>query len=447
MSDSSLAASMAFNRKLEKAISSNNIKILIRYLVPIAVFFLIFRTGYSIKAFDFIVVIIGIFLSADGEARRLFLSIWPRFLPYARYFFTLIVLIVIAQTLAMQSNISATTTEAILNFARLIFNVYVFFLTAFLIYYDKKSIVSMCWAIFLSPVVVLPAYWDLRPGVYISGGRLTGFLQTPIVFGFWMAVVFLIGIGLYMISDRTWKKIGIALWLIIISSFVLWAASRAAWIAAVAALGLCLFFYVQQKNWPKLKSFFLISVLTIFLGYPLLPYRELKIREYVEERVINLTASVVGLHPTQIQSQSHSHVWPDTLRFIVSNPFGLGFGSHIGTRLSQFTGGIPISNSSFLEVALYGGIGGLLLFLIILIKLLLGALRTIKSFNSSLSDLALVLLILGVVAVVDIAFTDAFLWRHIWFVLGMVLGISLSEGYGPVVLPALAHKPEDKSRL
>ncbi|MEK7507936.1 MAG: hypothetical protein AAB602_02540 [Patescibacteria group bacterium] len=437
---SSLPANVDLDKKLDTTDSLSRIKILTRCLAPIAVFFLIFRTGTSIKVFDLLAAIIGVFLAVDGEARLLFRNVWQHFRPYVYYFLALVALIAVAQALMYAGpGTSVISAETAVNFARVIFNSYVFFLAAFLICYDKKLLMLVCAAIFISPAVVLPAYWDLSPDAYISGGRLTGFLQTPILFGFWMAIVFIVGIGLMLAARTQWLKIITAAWLIIIANFIMWAGSRASWIALALALILCFIFYIQRRKWFKIKQLVVICIVAGLGGYLLIPNDGLKMKPFIADRAANLAISVVTLSPSAIQAQSHSYGWPVFLKSIFKTPQGVGFGYPISSKIG--------TNNSFLEVALYGGIGASIIFFAILANLFGAVIRAIRNLcDSSMFDVKVAWLLVSVIVAVDIFFTNAFLWRHAWFAFGMVFGISLAEQRGVDDLSLLAKKSEDKSR-
>ncbi len=420
---------------------SGKIKIFIRYCMPLAAFFLILRTGYSVKVFELLAVIMGAALCMDTEARNAFRKIWPRARVYAACGILLVALVAAAQAqVYFWFGISTINAETLVNFIRLIFNLYIFFLTAFIVYYDKKTILPICGAMLISPLFILPAHWDFREGVYISGGRLTGFLQTPIMFGFWMAAIFIIGIGLSMSFKQLWKKFVVVALLVVVSNFIFWSASRAAWLAVAIGLTLFLLFYAGQRKWRSVGALVLICLITISLGYAFLPHQELKMKEYVGNRLLNFATSIATLRPNDVQSQIQTRAWPEVLGFVASHPLGVGFNGVSGNADRDSSGPeahLP-SNNSFLEVALYGGWGALCMFLFILCKLGFEAVRAMyKTALRPLPDMSVALFIVGVVVIVDIFFTNAFLWRHVWFLLGMALGVVwLSEPIrAPLALP------------
>ncbi len=404
------------------AIPSRIHNFLVYWLTILSVFSLIFRRGSFVKVFDVLIVIIGILLIANPES---FIAIKKFFIKFKYAFFTiifLIIFIIFAQLLsyALGNNIDINF-EIFKNHGRLIFNVYTLFLVGFLISYNKKILFPVSWAIIFSPIIVLPAYWNLNEEFFISGGRLTGFLQTPIIFGAWMMVVFLIGIGFFFTLQKKWQKTLLLLWLAIIANFILWAASRASWLALIAAIFILITFYFLIGEKKKSGIIFLIFIFTFSVGYILLPSKDLKIKAWVLDRSKNLAESIVVLHPEKIQGQMHTTTLPNAVRFISQNSMGSGFGDYTAMNLGILNKGDTVSNSSYLELALYGGVGALFMFLLFLF----GVGKEIRKIllSRKLSDLEIVWIVACLAFLIDIFFTDGFLWRHTWFMLGVVIGI------------------------
>jgi len=403
------------------------LRISIRYLAITAGFFLIFRTGQSIKIFDLLIIILGIMLFFDSGARRFFKKIQPLLLPYFKYLILILALILLAQIISYYQNRNTSFDfGTITNYGRLVFNAYTLFLIAFIIYLDRKTLSPLSLSIFLSSFVNLPAFWKLEDGGYLAGGRLTGSLQTPLILGLWMSIVFLIGLSFFMTTKKSWAKVLIAASLVFVAGFSLWSASRAAWLALVLAMSIWTLFYFFKKDWKKLAGFLMISIFSFSFGYLLLPHEDLHIKSYIKDRAANLTHSVVTLKPKEVKAQSQTQIWPGVVDFIIHNPLGSGFGSYSPQKLMK-KNGASISNNSFLELGLYGGLGAITTFLIFIFMLATKAFKAVKNRQSNSSELSLAWILGGVVVIVAIFFTDAFLWRHVWFALGMVLGIILIE--------------------
>ena len=404
------------------------LKICIRFLAVTAGFFLIFRTGHSIKTFDLLIIILGVVIIFESEARQLFKRIWPKIWPYLKYFIALISLIILAQIISnLQNQNTVFDSEIAVNYGRIIFNIYTLFLIAFLIYYDRKILFPLSLSIFLSSFVNLPAYWKVEERAYLYGGRLTGSLQSPLILGLWMTIAFLIGLGLFMTAKKLWVKTLMAILLAVTASFLLWTASRAAWLSLAFALLLWMLFYLQKKDWKKIGNFTLVLVISFFFGYLMLPSGQLHVKSSVRDRATNFAHSVVTLQPSTVESQSHIRLWPGVADFVIQHPLGSGFGYYAKEQLILKIGD-TISTNSFLELGLYGGIGAIGLFLVILFKLGKKALYIItKTAKLNFPELKLAWLLSGVALIADIFFTDAFLWRHVWFILGMVLGVILLE--------------------
>ena len=403
------------------------LKTAIRFLAIAAGFFLITRSGHSIKVFDLLVAILGILVVLAPDTRRLLGELLTKVWPYLKYLILLVILILLAQLISyLKSNNTTLESESLVNYGRVVFNIFTLLTATFIVYYDRKILLLLSISIFVSSSVNLPAFWNLSEGVHISGGRLTGFLQTPLILGLWLNVIFLIGLGLYTTTKKTWSKIFLIVLLVVTASFSLWSASRAAWLALAFALFLWILFYIWEKEWKKFSTLILVSVIVFLFGYLLLPHEQIQMKTFVRNRVANLTKSVVTLKPNEVQAQSQTRIWPGIAGFILRHPFGSGFGSYHPKEL-EIKNGTSVSNNSFLELGLYGGIGAILIFMVFLLKLAGKTVSIIKKNRSIFSEIELVWLLAGVSVVVTIFFTDAFLWRHVWFALGIVLGIILIE--------------------
>ncbi len=410
--------------KFKLNLSKFSLKNLIGIITIIASFSLIHRTGSSIKIFDFSILLLGIIIIFDQESRIIFKKIRPYIWPYLKYLFIIVALIILAQTISYLKNENSTfNTELFTNYGRLIFNIYTLCIISFIVYSNKKLLKPISLAIFLSILTILPAFFNLEEGKYISGGRLTGFLQTPLILGLWLIVAFLLGLSLFISIKKIWLKIFLFLGLTIAASFLLWSASRAAWLALIFSLILWIFVYFLKKDWQKIKTIFFVSIITFILGYTILPHQQIQMKSFVKDRAINFAQSLATIKPQEVRAQSQTRIWPGVINFIIQRPLGSGFGSYY-TRQLELKNKIGVSNNTFLELGLYGGLGVILIFLIFLFKL---AKQSFQIIKSNLSEISLVWILSGLAVITDIFFTDAFLWRHIWFTLGIILGIILAE--------------------
>jgi len=375
-----------------------------------------------VKAFDVLIVLISILLVTNSETFVFIKRFIIKFRRVFLYIFFLIIFIIFAQFLSYFLGYNLDINfETIKNHGRLIFNFYTLLVISFLIFHNKKLLIPVSWAIIISPIIVLPVYWNFNEGFFINGGRLTGFLQTPIIFGIWMTIVFLVGLGIFHTLKNNWQKFLLILWLIIIANFILWGASRASWISLVIAIIIFMLFYFLKNEKRKSLAIFLIFITTFLIGYFILPSKDLEMQAWVLDRAKNLATNSVFLRPESIQGQNHTTTIPNAFSFVYHNYLGSGFGEYAAINLSILNHGSPLSNNSYLELALYGGVGALLMFLFFLFGVGKEIKKTILS--GKLSDLEIAWIIAGIAFMVDVSFTDGFLWRHTWFVLGIVIGI------------------------
>ncbi|MDO8516324.1 MAG: O-antigen ligase family protein, partial [bacterium] len=391
----------------------------IRVLTVFAAFFLSVRKGPSIKLFDILIVIIGFLIVMDPETKNLVKEFITRSRRIIFIFAALIGFIVIAQCLSYARG-TMIDAETFKNYGRAIFNVYTLLIAGLIVVYDKKILSALSWAIIASPVLVLPAFWNFDDGVFIGGSRLAGLLQQPLIFGAWIMVVYLLGIAMILSSKKLWQKALLVAWLSVVANFILWSAARAAWIAlAVSLLALTLILY-RKGSVAKIGLILSAVVITFSIGYSTLPSRVLKIKSLVSDRANNLTASIVSLRPQNVAASVHLQSFSNAPAFIMHHPLGIGFGGS-SKNITDVADQPVLANNSYLEVAMHGGIGAFLLFAFFLWEFGRGARNMIRSERS---ELKIIWLLAGFAFLIDIFFTQAFLWRHLWFVLGIGLGIT-----------------------
>lgn len=392
--------------------------------------------GHALKFSDIFLALAGISTVASVTLSGRFPGeLLRHFRPYLWFFTLLIFFIAVAQISGYISGEGVTAKfNAIENYPKAIFNACVFFLMAFIAASYKKVILPISIAIVVSPAVIMPVWRNMSEGVFIGGGRLMGFLSNAIYFGFWMSIAFLVGIGLMSFLKKRWQKLLAFCWLVVIASFILWAASRASWVAIAVASILSILFYMYKRDFRRAGMFAAVIVLSFSLGYFLLPNRELRIQDFIKVRTKNLLASVATLDPQKVAAQRQTTVWPKWIAFVAANPVGHGFDNDFAAKqVSSMLDNpaiITVSNS-FLQTALFGGIGALAAFLAIFLFLGRDIWRSMRMGSSErISDLKLMWLLSGPALAIDIFFTDAFFWRHVWVVLGIVLGISLAKDDG-----------------
>lgn len=284
----------------------------------------------------------------------------------------------------------------------------------------------------VAPLATLPVFVNLDEGVFIHGGRLAGYLQTPIIFGAWTLVAFVLAFGIFLFIRRAWRRAVLFVWLAILANFLLWSASRASWIGAALAI---LAFVASELGCRRLRRAFFVtaSAAAVFaLGYYFLP-NALGMQRFVSLRAANLAESIATLEPQHIAAQQHSVTMARAGEFIFHHRHEIGFSGMVAEVKGSSPERAPATNNLFLEVGIYGGVPAILLFTALIGMACSGAWRFVRSLHDPMrfdTALRFVWLVAGAAFFVDIFFTQAFLWRHTWVVLGVLLGVAYLEPRG-----------------
>ncbi len=423
----------------------------IRWLAAAAGFFLFFRKGDAVKWFDVLVVVLGVVLLAD----RAVVELLRREARRIRFVGILLACVALGIVLAEFLNSGfgpSFGSEALKSHARLLFNIATFMCAALLAARGGKQLLFLSIAVLLAPLAALPAYANLQEGVFVHGGRLAGYFQTPIIFGAWMLVTFIIGLGVMpSLRDRSHRAV-LFVWLVVLANFILWSASRAAWIGLLAALAAYLAHEIRRRRAGSAFQIALVALGAFALGYTFLP-QAVGMRGFVSYRAANLVESTVMFSPERVSGQEHSRTVPDAARFVLDHPRGTGFTYAVygdGGAVVRLT---PASNNSFLELAIYGGF-----FSVLALALLIGAACRVfwgmlwhsPEGSARPPSLRLAWAIAGGAFLVDIFFTQAILWRHTWFMLGMLVGATYlalpsAKGTHPGEFP-VARLPDHETR-
>ncbi len=403
-------------------------KELIFFAATAAAFFLIFRGGNSIKVADFLFALVGIFILFHAETRKRFIQFVLSHRRYFRWMILLILFFLIGQSIGYFGFDIVPNLAVALNYARVVFNFALFFLIAHLILEKPKFLTYVSLAILVAPVVLLVAYTKFgnTPDFSIlEGGRLTGFLENPILLCMWLAVVFLVGMGFFLQAKKGWLKIIILGWLCVIAAFILWSASRAGWLAlAFGLFAWALIYLFHMKNLVKLKFLLAGTLFAFGVGYALLPNTHAnKLQPWVAERVTAFVSS-------PLENQYRISLWQNALPVAIKNILGLGLLNSTGLQpkyVFMAEGRYDITDTpsnTFLEIMFYGGIGALLAFLLLLFEMRKSA-RGVFSRMPEISDLEIAWLLGTPLVLVVIFFNDGFLLRLVWFVFGVTFGVIL----------------------
>lgn len=413
------------------------------WLATIAVFLLNIRIGniknFIVKPFDLLIVIIGALIIFAPETLGVIKKISEELKPYLKYILAIILFVALGQFLTWFRHGGAIiNVDLIINYARIVFNGFVFFLTALLVFKNESLVKYFSWAVFVGPLAVLPLFLNFGKNIYFSGGRLSGLLQDPNIFGGWMVIAFIIGIALFLENKKIWKRFLIASWLCLIANFILWSASRAGWLALIVGLAIFGLILLFKKPRYEIVWVIIILILTFSIGFLTLPKQ---IKPFIADRMIgNKIIKSLNLNKIIQKSgtnydfiyengflsyQIRSDIWKNTFLIASKNPFGYGFNYLNEHRFTINNETISFTANIFIEILILGGFGALLVFLIILKKLTQNMTLILKKAD----NLKAAWVATFFISITDLFFIDGFLFRYFWFILGVILGIYLIERF------------------
>lgn len=399
----------------------------------------------TIKLFDFLIVAIGALLIFNSDFRETLKKIKPELLKWVFYFLALMAFIAAGQIIGYLKTGVNLMPDVFPHYLRTIFNIYTFFLILAIFAFNKKIIKHSVYAVFISPIVITPIFFGFFKKMYLMDGhRLTGTMVNPQNLAIWLVVAFIFGIAIFLMQNKLWTKTLTLSWLSIISCFILWTETRGALIAILLSALFVIILDIFRKNFKRVKILISVIILVFFIGFLLLPktlqgittIRVLNKTSYQDpqqqERILDLKNNeqherifrIFEYLPKGLVSDStRLNIWLKSIIIISKNPAGLGFNyllinpHMVNDSLFGFT------VNTFLETALMGGIGAFIVFIFILIKIFKSYFRTI-GVNNILEWSWLVALFAFLVAA---TFTDHFLFRNLWFILGGAIGICIAN--------------------
>ncbi len=421
-------------------------------LTTCAAFLFIFRTGNIkdgiVKPFDFLIAITGLFLLFSltyPHFRNKIKSVKKDLYFYLFSFFLILLSIAIGQVISLffygNTNISATT----LLYIKVIFNSYVFLIIAFLVYSFPGMLSKINKAMFLSPILIIPVIFGRFKNAYYNSIRLNGLFSDPNVFGSLLIVIFLIGLALFLDAKKAWYKYLIVGWLGFIANLIFLTSSRSAWISLLFGIFIwvCIYFFTKQKK--RVFSLIVATTISLVVGFFFIPNntKPYFIDRFFGEKIVriliqkeNLPNFVSQYKYGLISNQIRPFIWKFALVNIKKNPLGFGF-VYLNKNPSVIKGeAVDFTSNIFLEITIYGGIMGLFAFLLFLLRI--GG--EFKRYMKTLTDTELVWGIAIISLITDLSFTDGFLFRNLWFTLGIGLGIILIKKYPQKTSDVSAHK-------
>ena len=398
--------------------------------VSIAAFFFIIRMPRSPQLVDIVLALALLAIAASSDAIKSLKTLWPSLRPYCLILGGLLCLFIAGQIFNYFNYGIVMSYYITLNYARFLFNSFVFISIAIAVYCYPILVRYISRAVLISTLVMLPVYFRVpyNESFFISsgiGGRLGGiFQESPLIFGLWMGVVFLAGIGLFLESKKRLEMVVLGLWLGMIANFILWSAMRSVLISLFFGIvAWCLFMVMREQKKKALRILY-VTIFAFLIGYGLLAVHNKIAFQRTTNRILTLAQS-------PFEDQIRTKIWIKTTPFFISKPFGLGLviatpdapffdlGAGIFERINHQ------SFNSYLEVLVYGGLGAFMLFIIFIFRLGNEALRVFREKRIEMQDSEMAWIAAAIFILLDIFFADAFLFRYLWFTLGVFFGILL----------------------
>jgi len=342
-----------------------------------------------------------------------------------------------------------------------------FLLVCFVGYGNTRYLRALSYALLgtvaLVPLLFVPEERILSWFLVVSpsGYTFLGFQPSTLVMGSFLMPSILLFLSLWM-TDRTRKKHIFWLVALLLTSLMLWTGARSAWFATfVGIVGMLWILWRQSRNHREL--FLRIgAVLVLFLGALLLLrplarntalvriFRHLDVPTHVSREILEKLASLPRLQgfegieysllrlPTRLFFEvarpspgiefvdGRGKIWAEYATAVLHNPLGVGPDYPTVFRdnpPSYLNGAVSIrrqagAHSLWLQVALAGGIGGLLYFLLAVARV--G--KQAYTLSSKAKDhFALWLWGVFVGTAVMVSFVDALEFRWAWVVMALIV--------------------------
>jgi len=241
---------------------------------------LIFRRGdfgssLAPKLFELSIVLAAILLLARHGPRK----IYQEAKPFTRFYGLLASLflffIIVGQVIGNFSGKGVGwEREVFLDYLRLLVSFLGFFVGALLIQlgYGKKYFQWFLALTVFSPLVLLPVWTSWGARLYLGElGRLWGTYNDPNYLGSWLAAIFLMTIPIF-VSQKSFRKVGLLIWLTILMALIIWTSSRAAWVSlAIGFLIFLIWEFRGHQSFRKTIRLCAIFLLIAVIGFLLLP--------------------------------------------------------------------------------------------------------------------------------------------------------------------------------
>lgn len=392
-------------------------------LLLVALLSLLFRVGnfaigYIPKTFEVIFALIVLLTAVDllknNKIKEFFFSI-PRNIRIA--VFCLVSSILIGWVFATAYLKIPLSFNMLLEFGTFIISLGIFILIIFYTRNDKTYIKKYFYAL-LAPVVYI--FFMIFPEVayhfnFALGNHFVGFTSNPNIVSKILLIpaMFFIVSSLFEIKNK-WFQLGY----VALSSFLVfllfWTSSRGAILSLIlGTIFIWLIFSLNNFNWKKLLKSGIIVFLILFIGFILTPS---SVKNVILNRISNTEISIVA--SINSTSESRLQIWSFYLKYVSTNPLGIGPNTHMNFNLMDNNGNYLNlgPHNTYLQIWLWGGLLGLLSFIYILISAFKNLFFKLKSnFDPITVALTAVLFTL----LLSIMFDDSLSFYWLWVILAL----------------------------
>jgi hypothetical protein len=381
-----------------------------KFLIILATASLFFRRGiikpYTLQPFEIlillatVVTLISIILYGFTKERQKKLIVWLKIYPLLLFF-----LLLGSINSCLNYSVNYTIINAILVDWFFIITQFLGFLL--IIYYGSDIVFrkNLLYT-FLVPLIFAPfilSYkWASKLTLLESGNYFWGLHQNYVIFGSLCFVTFVYLI-VHLIYTKT-KFIKLGYWLLatIMLSIIIWTGARSVWLALTLAIITIIFFSLAQLELKKIKYFIfaiLLTFFTLFISFIILPtHAQIAVLIRIFPQITNYDTRPATLKQVSLPNaiskvtqnltpsipyQNRESQIPQAISLFNKNFLGLGTQYHrasqaiieqpkIGAERYTITG----VHNSFLQVAISGGIGALIIYCWLIYQLIIASWRT-----------------------------------------------------------------------
>ena len=368
-----------------------------------------FIRHYTPNAFQWLlvvsIVLTVVYLVKSHQVKEFFFSVPQKILIALGSF---IALTLIGWGIAILYLDIPTTAHTILDFGTFSMSVVLFFLVSF---YAKgnRTFMWRCLGALLIPNVHL-LYYFFTHGLVGYWGVVNDFsldlVLDPNILSKTLLVpaLFFIGMALFSFQNKQWRMTGVY---VVLGStavmMVLWTVSRGSLMSlVVGATATWFIFALRTCTWKKIVSSAIIIFGILLIGYSILPYdtkqaiilkssNTFTIPPTSGGKIANITVEEIRKLP---QTESRLLIWYFYPRYIWQHPFGVGPNASHNFGFTD-KNGTPLyvgPDSTYLVIALWGGVLGLVICVYIVLVALFGLWKKWQKNADSMSFILLSIL-------------------------------------------------------